>query len=95
MGDPDGSPRRWSFDFEDLAAVASMVGLSAFRRTGSIYVMAHARPREPGLISRTRHAVRRVAALPARIIRNGPSRLAKEYRRLAAALEGKSGSLRG
>jgi hypothetical protein len=91
---PEGSPRRWSFDFDDLAAVASAAGVSAFRRTASVFVLARSPPREPGPYSRIRHAFRRVAALPGRIIRNAPSRLIREYRRLAAALTIRSGSMR-
>ena len=91
---PEGSPRRWSFDFDDLAAVASAAELSAFRRTPSVYVMSQSPPRDPGPLSRTRHALRRVAAFPGRVIRNAPSRLIREYRRLAAALTKRSGSMR-
>ena len=92
---PEGSPRRWSFDFGDLAAVAAVTGLSAFRRTGSVYILSRSPPQEPGPLSRTRHTVRRVVALPERIIHNAPSRLVREYRRLAAALTRMSGSMRG
>jgi hypothetical protein len=74
---PATSNRRWSFDFDDLAAVAAAAGLTAFRRTGSVYVLARSAPPEPGMLSRSRHIVRRIAALPGRIIR----RLASDYRK--------------
>lgn len=82
---PEGSNRRWSFDFDDLAAVATAAGLTAFRGTASVYVLSRSAPLEPGLLSRSRNVVRRVAALPERIIRNGPSRLAQEYRKWVRA----------
>jgi len=74
---PETSSRRWSFDFDDLAAVAAAAGLKAFRGTGSVYVLSRSAPLQPGLLSRFRHIVRRMAALPGRII----GRLAGDLRK--------------
>jgi hypothetical protein len=77
---PDVTNRRWSFDFDDLAAAAATGGLDAFRMSGSIYVLARSTPLAPGLFSRSRHIGRRVGMLPGRIVRNGPGRLARAGR---------------
>ena len=41
---PDESHRRWSFDFDDLAAVASAAGFTAFRVTRDVYVLSRSEP---------------------------------------------------
>ena len=66
---PETSNSRWSFDFDDLAAVAAAAGLKAYRATGSVYVLSRSAPPNPGLLCLSRHISRRMAALPGRIIR--------------------------
>jgi len=78
---PEVTHPRWSFDFDDLAAVAAAAGLTAFQRTASVYVLSRSAPLEPTIFSRSRNLVRRVVALPGRIVRNGPARLSREYRK--------------
>lgn len=74
---PADADLRWSFDFDDLAAVAAVEGLRAFRVTGMVYVLSRLAPREPGFVPRARHVARRIAALPGRFVRGVPHRLAR------------------
>ena len=76
---PADASRRWSFDFDDLAAVAAVAGLKAFRMTGSVYVLSRTAPPEPGFLPRARRVARRIAALPGRIARGVPHRLARAF----------------
>lgn len=76
---PADSNRHWSFDFDDLAAVATVSGLEAFRTTGSVYVLSRATPGAPGVVPRLRHVARRIAALPRRIVRGVAYRLARAF----------------
>jgi hypothetical protein len=78
---PPESNRRWSFDFDDLAAVASAAGLAAFRVNRSVYVLSRAAPPTPTIGSFSRHMARRAAMLPGKIARNGPRRLARVSRK--------------
>jgi hypothetical protein len=71
---------RWSFDFDDLAAVAAVAGFSAFRMNRSVYVLSRSAPAEPGLLSLSRHVSRRARMLPGQIARNAPQRLARIVR---------------
>jgi hypothetical protein len=68
---------RWSFDFDDLDAVAGALGLRGFQMTGSVYVLSQAAPPKPDLLSRVRQLARQIAALPGRIVRSGRHRLAR------------------
>jgi hypothetical protein len=61
---PPGSNRRWSFDFDDLAAVAGAAGLNAYRVDGNIYVLGLAPPSAPGALPLLRHKLRHAATLP-------------------------------
>ncbi len=80
---PDDSHPRWSFDFDDLAAVAAASGFTAYRMTRTVYVMSRAQPQPPEFQSVLRFQLRRAKNLPGRIARNGPRRLAQMVRRLA------------
>jgi hypothetical protein len=78
---PDETNPRWSFDFDDLAAVGAAAGLSAFRMNGNAYVLSRSTPLAPGLVSRSRHIGRRIATVPGRIVKTGPSGLARIARK--------------
>jgi hypothetical protein len=78
---PDQSNPRWRFDFEDLAAVASVAGLAAFRVNRNVYVLSRTAPPVPTVGSVSRHIARRGAMLPGKIVRSGPRKLAQTFRR--------------
>lgn len=78
---PDGTNPRWSFDFDDLAAVGGAVGLSAFRMSRTVYVLSRSAPAAPDWRSRSRHVLRRAWRLPGQIARNGPRELARISRK--------------
>lgn len=50
---------RWSFDLEDLSAVASSVGLTAYQVDHDIYVLARTPPRTPSVATITTYYVRK------------------------------------
>lgn len=66
---PDGANPQWSFDFEDLAAVAEVAGLSAFRINGNSFVLARERPASPGFAPIGRHLLRRSKTIAGRVAR--------------------------
>jgi hypothetical protein len=68
---PEHSNTRWSFDFDDLTAVASTVGLSAFKANQKVYVLSRAPPPNPGLRALARHGLRSAGRFPAKMVRNG------------------------
>ncbi|HTE85034.1 MAG TPA: hypothetical protein VK821_09890, partial [Dehalococcoidia bacterium] len=74
--------RRWSFDFDDLAAAAAAAGFSAFRMNRTVYVLSRSGPPAPGLLSLSRHVARCAWMLPGQIARNGPRELARTGRKL-------------
>jgi hypothetical protein len=78
---PDETNPRWSFDFDDLAAVAAAEGLSAFRVDRNVYVLARSAPAAPTWRSLSKHVLRRGAALPGQVARNGPRELARISRK--------------
>jgi len=78
---PRDSDERWSFDFDDLAAVAAAAGLSAFRVDRNVYVLARSAPAAPTWRSLSKHVLRRGAALPGQVARNGPRELARISRK--------------
>jgi hypothetical protein len=51
---------RWSFDCEDLAAVAGLAGLDCYRPAGETIVLAHRVPARPTVRSRGRQLARRL-----------------------------------
>lgn len=69
---PDSQNRRWSFSFEDLSEVAVAAGLSAYRASRTVYVLARSTPSRPGRLARSRHLARRAKALPGEIVRQAP-----------------------
>jgi hypothetical protein len=77
---PEGSSPRWGFSFEDLAAAAAVVGLSAHRANQTVYVMSQSAPSKPTLRSLSKHGLRRAASLSVRAIR----RLLRLVRRTSA-----------
>jgi hypothetical protein len=79
---PDDANRRWSFNFEDLAAAAEIVGLTATRANKNVYVLSHGTISAPGIRSRSRHWARRLVLLPGQIARNGPRLLNRAIRRV-------------
>lgn len=80
---PDDSNPRWSFDFEDLAAVAPLAGFTANRMTRSVYVLSRIPPQPPKFQSILRYRLRRARMLPARILLAGPPRIAQISRQVA------------
>jgi len=83
---PEDSHPRWSFDFDDLAAVAAAAGLSAFRMSKTVYVLSRSAPPPPDLLSRSRYVLRRVRMAPGQIARNGPRLIRNLFRRGAHRL---------
>jgi hypothetical protein len=83
---PDDANPRWSFDFDDLAAVGAVVGLAAFRMNRSVYVLSRSVPPAPGLFSRSRHLARHVWSLPGKIGRAGPRGLARAARKVTRGI---------
>jgi len=79
---PDDTSARWSFDFDDLAAVGAAAGFSAYRANRRVYVLSRSAPAAPGLVSVSRHWLRRAGRLPGQIARNGPRLLGRAVRRL-------------
>jgi hypothetical protein len=53
--DAPRSNERWSFSFDDLAAVAALAGLTASRLGPTIYTLSIGRPKRPGFIARARY----------------------------------------
>jgi hypothetical protein len=82
---PDGSPDAWSFDFEDLSAVAAAEGLRTFRVARTVYVMTFTTPPKPTAPSLLRHAARRARALPGKLARRGPREAARMVRAVLMA----------
>jgi hypothetical protein len=78
---PDQPNPRWSFDFEDLAAVASAAGLATFRVNSNIYVLSRSAPLVATFASVSRNIARRAIKLPGKILRNGPNKLARISRK--------------
>jgi len=58
---PEGAHARWSFDFADLQAVASVAGFEAWKLDKDTYVLCRGAPPRPALGSRLRGSVRRIA----------------------------------
>lgn len=77
---PDETHPRWSFDFDDLAAVASVAGLVAARANENIYLLSRSAPAQPSVASLSRHLLRRAKALPGQIMRKGPPKLVRIVR---------------
>jgi hypothetical protein len=65
---PEGAHSRWSFDFEDLEAIAWVAGLQARKINLNTYVVCRGTPLRPALGSRLRSSVRGLAALAARAV---------------------------
>lgn len=78
---PDDSNPRWSFDFDDLAAVGAAAGLSAFKATRKVYVLSRSRPRSPGYLEVSRHLFRRAKTFPRKMIKGGPREIARLCRK--------------
>lgn len=74
---PTDSNPRWSFDFDDLAAVGVVAGFSTFRMNRTVCVLSRSPPPAPDYLSRSRHLLRRVGMLPGRIVKGGPGKLAR------------------
>ena len=68
---PLGSYPRWSFDFDDLAAVAAAAGLSAFRMNRTVYVLAREAPPKPQFMPVLSHKLRQVRVAPGKLLRFG------------------------
>ena len=66
---PEGGHSRWSFDFEDLQAVASVAGLEVWKVNKHTYVLCRGAPHRPALGSRFRSSIRRLGRLGLRAMR--------------------------
>jgi hypothetical protein len=78
---PDDHNPRWSFDFDDLAAVAAAAGFSAFRANSKVYVLSRTRPACPGSLPVLRHLLRRARMLPGQVARSGPRKVERIARK--------------
>jgi hypothetical protein len=78
---PDDSNPRWSFDFDDLAAVSPAAGFSAFRANTKVYVLSRTPPASPGSLPVLRHLLRRARMLPGQVVRSGPRKLERIARK--------------
>lgn len=74
---PEDSNPRWSFDFDDLAAVAAAAHFLAFRMNRNTFVLSRSKPPAPRWAALCRYLLRRARMLPGQIIRNGP-RIARQ-----------------
>ncbi len=79
---PHDANRRWGFDFDDLRAAGATAGFTAYRATRRVYVLSRSAPAAPGLVSLSRHLLRRAGRLPGQIARNGPRLLGRVFRKL-------------
>jgi len=66
---PEDSNQRWSFSFDDLAAVASLVGFTAYRANRNVYVLCRLSLAPPSLLAFSRHMLRRTEDFFARAAR--------------------------
>lgn len=82
---PEGAPEGWSFDFEDLSAVAAAARLRTFRVTRTVYLMTFTAPLTPTMPSLLRHAARLARELPGKLARRGPREAARIARGVAIA----------
>jgi len=69
---PDGAHPRWSFDFDDLQAVASVAGLKAWKINRDTYVLSRDTPAKPAFGPRLRSLLRRIKGLFARALSGTP-----------------------
>jgi len=77
---PEANHPRWSFDLDDLRAVAAVAGFSVYPMTSSVYVLAYSTPSPPPLSSTLASWSRGAVALPGKVVRNGPRALARRIR---------------
>jgi len=80
---PQANHPGWGFDLDDLRAVSAVAGFSVFPMTDKVYVLAHSAPRPPGKRSIWSSRLRHAAALPGKIVRNGPRALPRHVRNWA------------
>lgn len=73
---PDTSSPRWSFDFDDLSAVAEIAGFAVSRANRKVYILARTTPERPTAGSVARHYLRRSRDLPVKLVKLGPHKLA-------------------
>ena len=64
-----GANRRWGFSFDDLAQMAALAGLCAYRANGYVYLLAREAPRRPPLMARMARFTRSLAKAVARKLR--------------------------
>lgn len=72
---PEGANPRWSFTFDDLAAVASVAGLSLYRVNRNVCVLARSQPAKAPLLPLLRHHVRQAPRTLLRICKRGLRRV--------------------
>ena len=63
-----GAHERWGFSFDDLAAVASLADLHAYRVSEDIYILARSRPSTPTFASQASYYLRKAARKLWRIV---------------------------
>ena len=71
-GFPTEPPPRWSFDFDDLQAVASVAGLKAWKINRDTYVLSRDTPAKPAFGPGLRSLLRRIKGLFARALSGTP-----------------------
>ena len=64
---PENANPRWSFDFDDLQAVASAVGLNAWKIDRNTYVLCRSAPSKPALRGRLTSWSRRLRDFAAKL----------------------------
>lgn len=77
---PEDSNQRWSFSFDDLAAVAASSGLSAFRFGDWIYVLSRSAPIPPTFASMAHHLGRKASKLPRQLVKKAPPAMVRAAR---------------
>jgi hypothetical protein len=81
---PEGANPRWSFDFEDLQAIGSTVGLQVWKINRDTYVLCRDKPTKPALSGRLQNLLRRARslAIQALTVRRQPRSVGNVYRRV-------------
>lgn len=66
---PEDSNPRWSFSFDDLAAVAAVEDLSAYSFDANVFVLSRSAPQPPTIRALARHGLRRIRTLSSKVAR--------------------------
>lgn len=77
---PRGTNPRWSFNLNDLAALASVAGFDAWRINRNTWVLCHGRPGHPALGPRLRASIRRMHRFAKRVVHGSHRRITSVLR---------------